>query len=290
MTTATSKTSDSVRANRVWVNANLPPASGASSRDAASGRDRRLWRGSRSLVVPLVIFIVWQAIFEMRVVSPTLLPSAWQTTTKLLSMIVSGDIWPDLKWTGLRVIAGFGLATIVGVALGLTIGVYRGLYDIMVPPIDFFRSIPVTILYPVFVLVLGISHSSKIGMVFFGSVFVIALNTAYGVVQASPMRAQMARLFGASPAQVLRWVTFFEALPQTMIGLRIALSLSLVVEVLCEMFMGSEFGLGQRVSDAFTTYAIVDMYALIIFVGIFGFALNRGFVRVEHHLIPWSAR
>lgn len=224
----------------------------------------------------------------MQVVSPTLLPSAGETFGALVRLLVSGDVWPDLGWTTLRVGSGFALAAIVGIVLGLIIGVYRGIYDIMITPIDFFRSIPVTIMYPVFVLVLGISHASKIGMVFFASVFVVALNTAYGVVNADPMRAQMARLFGASGSQVVRWVTFFEALPQTMIGLRISLSLSLVVEVLCEMFMGSEYGLGQRVSDAFTTYSVAQMYALILLVGGFGFVLNRGFVWIEYRLVPWK--
>ena len=176
----------------------------------------------------------------------------------------------------------------IGISIGLLIGVDRRLFDIMVIPIDFVRSIPITILYPVFVLTCGISHLSKIAMVFAGSVFVIALNTAYGVIHESPIRRNMARLFGASRFQAIRHITFFESLPQTAVGLRIALSLSLVIEILCEMFMGSEYGLGQRVSDAYTTYAIPDMYALIVIVGSFGYVLNRLLASALRVLLPWA--
>ena len=249
---------------------------------------RHAARIGRALAFPAVLIALWQMIYALGIVSPTLLPSARETLGTLIRLLASGDVLPDIGWTAIRLSGGFALAAIVGIALGLMIGMYRSLYDLLVTPIDFFRSIPVTIMYPVFVLVLGISHASKIGMVFFASVFIVALNTAYGVAHADPMRAQMARLFGASASQVARWVTFFEALPQTMIGLRISLSLSLVVEVLCEMFMGSEYGLGQRVSDAFTTYAVAQMYALILLVGVFGFVLNRGFVWIECRLVPWK--
>jgi ABC-type nitrate/sulfonate/bicarbonate transport system permease component len=54
-------------------------------------------------------------------------------------------------------------------------GASRRVYESLVTLVDFFRSIPITSLYPVFVLTLGVSHTSKIGMVFFASVFIVAI-------------------------------------------------------------------------------------------------------------------
>lgn len=242
------------------------------------------------LCTPLVMLGIWHLASSLELVSPALLPSVGKVFRALFNLIITGSVFPDFGMTVLRMGAGLGLASIVGVSLGLAMGTFRPLYHATIPAVDFFRSVPVTTLYPLFVLGLGVSHASKIGMVFTAAVFVIALNSAYGVFQANKIRAQMAQLYGASPLQVFRWVVFFDALPQTMIGLRIAISYALIVEILCEMFMGSQLGLGQRVIEAFTTYAIDQLLALVLFTGTFGFLLNRLFVLIERKVVPWSQR
>lgn len=244
----------------------------------------------RILVLPAGLLLLWQSAHWLNAVDGSLLPTPSETFREVWSLFASGSILPDLGTTAARMFAGFLLAVIVGVLMGLVVGAFPALYQMSLPLIDFVRSTPVTILYPVIVLLLGISHSAKIAMVFLGCVFVIALNTAYGVMQASETRKQMARTYGASWFQIFRWVLFFDSLPQTMVGLRVALSYALVVEVLCEMFMGSKYGLGQRVTEAYTTYAVAQMYGLVLIVGAFGFALNRCFVRIERWVVPWSTQ
>lgn len=241
-----------------------------------------------SLIAPLALLLVWAGVRWLGWVDLSTVPSPTETFSRLVWFIGSGDLLRDFAETAARMAIALTLATFFGVALGLLAGSSVSAHAIALPVIDFVRSTPVTILYPVVVLVLGIDHSAKIALVFIGCVFVIALNTAYGVMQASETRVQMARSYGASGLQVFRWITFHDSLPQTLVGLRVALSYSLVVEILVELFMGSEYGLGQRVTIAFTTYAVDDLYALILIVGCFGFVLNRGFVAVEKRLVPWS--
>jgi len=72
--------------------------------------------------------------------------------------------------------------------------------------------------------------------------------------------------------------------------MRIAISFALIVEILCEMFMGSQFGIGQRITESFTTYAIPELYALILLAGILGFFFNRIFVYFEKKLVPWIGK
>ncbi len=242
----------------------------------------------RILTLPIILVGIWQTVHWLDIVDPSMLPTPFETLTKIVSLFLTGSILPDLGMTLLRMAVGLILATIFGVMLGLPVGAFTYIRQISLPVIDFVRSTPVTILYPAIVLLAGISHTAKILMVFIGCVFVIALNTAYGVMQASSTRKEMAKVYGASELQIFRWVIFFDSLPQTMVGLRIALSYSLVIEILCEMFMGSKYGLGQRVTESYTTYAIDEMYGLIFIVGLLGFFLNRAFVALERRIIPWS--
>ena len=246
--------------------------------------------GLFGLATAVSILFAWQMVYSYWKPDQTLLPSPLSVFASFRHLVVSGDVLPDLKMTLARMGAGYALAAIIGVTIGLSMGAFRPVYQCTVGIVDFIRSVPISSLYPLFVLFLGISHASKIGMVFVATAPIIALNSAYGVRHSSKIRSEMAYLFGASRFRIFTWITFYESLPQTMVGLRVALSYTLVVEILCEMFMGSENGIGQRITDAYTTYAIDQMYALILFAGILGLLLNRTFNWIEKRLIPWASR
>ena len=235
-----------------------------------------------------ILVLVWALVSWAGIVNPVLLPGPNVVLFKAYELLTSGDLTPDLRFTLTQMLTSFGLAALGGTALGLAMGSFKPVYRATIPLLDFFRSVPVTSLYPVFVLTLGIGALSKLAMAFVAAVWVVALNTAYGVQHCSPVRTQMATLYGASRRQVFLLVRFFETLPQTAVGLRVALSYVLVVEILAEMFMGSALGLGQRLTDAYTKYRIAELYAVILIIGLIGFGANRLFQTVEQRIIHWK--
>ena len=79
-------------------------------------------------------------------------------------------------------------------------------------------------------------------------------------------------------------------LPQTFIGLRTALSLSLIVIVVTEMFIGTNIGLGRRIIDAQYVYNIKEMYAAIFITGLLGYLLNALVLLLERRLIHWAGK
>lgn len=234
------------------------------------------------------LVIVWALASWAKVVNPILLPGPSVVFFEAYELLASGDLTPDLRFTLVQVLAAFGLAALGGTTLGLAMGSFRPVYQATMPLLDFFRSVPVTSLYPVFVLTLGIGALSKLAMALVAAVWVVALNTAYGVQHCSPVRTQMATLYGASRSQIFILVRLFETLPQTAVGLRVALSYVLVVEILAEMFMGSTLGLGQRLTDAYTKYRIAELYAVILIIGLVGFSANRLFQSAEQRIIHWK--
>lgn len=236
---------------------------------------------------PFVIILLWQVSYSSGVFNKALLPSPKGTFITLTDLIFNGEIFLDFGFTFQRMFIGYFLAILVGVSLGIFIGYFVKLYKVFEVPLDFFRSLPVTALYPLFVLIFGIGDSSKIAMVFTASVFVIMLNSAYGVLQSSKIRKEMAQLYDASSFQILRYVTFYDSLPQTLIGLRIALSYSLIVEIVCEMFMGTQRGVGQRIFEAYNTYSIEELYGLVLLIGITGYLLNQFFIILEKRITHW---
>lgn len=239
------------------------------------------------LVVVGVVSVVWEIVFNIGLFDPILFPSLAAVIKAFAKLVADKSFWIDVGSTLGRMSVGYILAAAIGISSGIAIGYFRILFAFASPVIDFFRSTPVTVLYPFFVLFFGIGSISKIAMVFVASVFIITLNTAYGVQACSPSRVASGILFGGTKYQVMRKIILWESLPQILIGCRTALSLSLIVSILVEMFMGSENGIGQRVMDSYTSFRIPALYALVFVTGTIGFMLNVLFVRFERKIAHW---
>lgn len=234
------------------------------------------------------IIFIWWYVFQNQKAGTYLIPSPIATFENLLSFFSTGEIFVDLYETLYRMLTGYFLAGVFGIGCGLLLGSFplaRKMFD---GTIDFFRSIPVTALYPVFVLVFGIGSNSKIAMVFWASFFIICINTTYGVMQTNPIRRKMAELYGANWIQVFFKVTLYDSLPQAMVGLRVAVSYALIISILTEMFMGSQYGIGAKISESYNLYQIDTMFALILIAGMMGYLLNIIFVRIEKKLVGWK--
>ena len=71
---------------------------------------------------------------------------------------------------------------------------------------------------------------------------------------------------------------------------RLSLAQSLIVTVVSEMFIGTDFGLGQRVYDSYLTNSVSTLYALLIVLGTLGYLANRLMVMGERRLVFWAGR
>lgn len=139
-------------------------------------------------------------------------------------------------------------------------------------------------------LLFGIGDSSKIATATFVSLWIILINSIYGVLHSPKVRQKTATTFGASRFQIFRGVVMMDALPQIFVGLRTSLSISLVVVVVSEMVMGSKFGLGQKIFDFYLTYETAKLYAILLVTGLLGYLLNRVIVLFEKRMIHWAGR
>ncbi len=256
---------------------------------------RRVMRGERKdhfavLVGPFVLLAIWALISQLQLVRPILLPPPAATFVALWQGVTDGSLWVDLSQTLYRTFVAFAIATISGVPMGIVLGSERRIYRRVELLVDFFRSTPATAMFPLFLVVFGIGDVAKIAVATFAAWLVIVFNVAYGVMNASLTRTRAARLMGASRARIFRDITFFEALPQTFIGIRSAVSIAIVVIIVAEMFVGSTRGMGHRIIDAQQTYDMNGMYASIIVTGCIGYGLNLIFFLLERKAVHWTGK
>ncbi len=90
--------------------------------------------------------------------------------------------------------------------------------------------------------------------------------------------------------ELFRKVIFPEALPQIFSGFRVAISLSLIIVIVTEMFIGTNAGLGKRIIDAQLVYQTADMYAAILMTGVVGFLLNKIVMSIENRVVHWKGK
>lgn len=238
----------------------------------------------------LVLFGVWWLISISGFVNPVLLPTPFATLGTLIAGMFTGVMLPDFFATVLRTFSAFLMAGIIGVPVGVALGSSEKIYRSVEFLIDFFRSTPASALIPMFILFFGVSDFSKVVIAAFSAFLLIVFNSAYGVINAKQSRILAAKVMGANRWRIFKDVLLLESLPQTFIGLRSGISISLVIVIVAEMFIGTEQGLGKRIIDAQQVLNVKDMYASILVTGILGYFLNMLFLIVEKRFIHWSGK
>jgi acyl-CoA synthetase (AMP-forming)/AMP-acid ligase II/ABC-type nitrate/sulfonate/bicarbonate transport system permease component len=246
--------------------------------------DHKKWIG------PVALVAIWFLVTATKLVDPFFLPLPWTVGKHLVIMLAKAETYEHIFKTFYRMMAGYGIAVGIGVPLGIALGYWEKIYDSVEFIIDFFRSFPATAMFPLFMLAFGLGDASKIALVVFGCALLILVNTTYGVHGGSRTRKMVAETMKASEAYIMAKVVLPEALPQIAAGLRLALSMSLIIVVVLEMFIGTTRGLGFLIYNAHMTYQIADMYAFIVLAGLIGYFINQGFVKLQDNVIHWTGR
>ncbi len=242
------------------------------------------------IFIPVAILIIWTIFSNLKIISPLFLPTPKLVFLEVTNLFFSGIIFLDILSTLYRTFLGFTIACLIGIPIGLLMGYSNKIYYSLEFIVEFFRNIPATALFPLFLLFFGVGDKSKIFLTAWAAGFVLIINSMYGVYLGKELRIKSAKTMQISGFKLFQKIIFPEALPQIFNGMRIAISLSLIIVVVTEMFIGTDFGLGHRIIDAQLVYKIPEMYAVIFITGILGFIINKGFISLENKIFHWKGK
>ncbi|EWC60217.1 Alkanesulfonates transport system permease protein [Actinokineospora spheciospongiae] len=185
-----------------------------------------------------------------------------------------------------RVVGGWALASLLGVALGTLLGLSRSASVAAGPVFAFFRSLPLPALVPVFVLLTTLGTRMVLTVVVFGAVWAVLLATVDGVRSVDPVQVETALVYRVPWSVRLFGVVLPAALPKVFAGLRVSLSQALVLVVVAELFAPNG-GLGAQLRDAQNKFDFAALWAVLVVLGVFGYALNTALLAVERRLLGW---
>ena len=243
-----------------------------------------------ALISVALVIILWQLSGSLGLVNVFFLPPPLAVFKEMFVLFAAGSLPRDILATFFRLVISFTIAALIGVPIGLLMGTYRRVCDSLEFFVDFLRSIPGTALIPLFILFFGVGDKAKIAIGAFAATLVIIINSMYGVAHGSRIRRMAARTMKVPPLRQFRQVIFPDALPQVFVGLRLGLSVCIVLVIVSEMFLGTTVGLGHRIYNAEIMFKIEEMYCCIILTGILGYSLSRLSVFCEHKIVHWAGR
>ncbi|MEU7898512.1 ABC transporter permease subunit [Nonomuraea sp. NPDC049152] len=185
-----------------------------------------------------------------------------------------------------RMFTGWILAAVLGVIVGVILGRSRTAADYVEPLIQFGRVIPPPLLLPLFLVLFHAGLAMQIAAIVFGVVWPVLLNSIDGAKAVDRTHIETAIVFGLTKPQQLRNVIIPAAAPKIFAGLRLSLSLALILMVISELF-GSTDGIGYQLLQAQRGFDTPGVWGAIALLGLLGYLLNALFTVAERRLLVW---
>ncbi|GIH67715.1 nitrate ABC transporter permease [Microbispora siamensis] len=250
----------------------------------------RLW------TVPVVV-AVWEA--AARAAESVYFPPPSAILARLRELWFSGpparlflsdaalaDFLPSLG----RMFGGWALACLGGIALGVAIGRSKTLAGYVDPLIEFGRAIPPPTLIPLFVVLFKADARMQVATIVYGVVWPVLVNSVDGARYVDRLHIETARVFGLSRAERLTRVILPAAAPKIFAGLRLSLSLALILMVVAELAGSATSGIGYELLYTQQNFDLPGMWGTIALLGVLGFLLNSSFLVVERRTLSWHRR
>jgi len=223
----------------------------------------------------LVVFGLWEIVAHLGLFPRKLFPPLEDVAATFIRLTQDGILLHHTFDTLLRLVAGFALAAVVGVALGILIGRSRRAEDIFLPLISIGAPIPGFAYAPLFLLWFGLGNKSTILLVAFVSAFPIVFNTWTGVKAVKEIWVRSAQAMGASDRRLFRQVILPGALPYILTGLRLGLAQAWRILVGIGMLAAVPWGLGWMIFGAREFLNTDVMLAGVVVIGVIGLALEK---------------
>ncbi len=239
--------------------------------------------------IPVVVIVAWAALASAGLINTSVFSHPAQVVDTLWQLIVTGRLFEALGISLAR--AGAGL--LVGGAVGLTAGIISGLNRIgeaVVDPVaQILRTIPVLAILPLFVAWFGLSELPKILVIAFAVAAPIYVNTSNGIKHVDKKLVETARVFDLTRGQTIRLVILPAALPSIFNGLRLAVSLSVLLLVAAES-INAQSGLGFLANQGLQFFRVDVIFSVIIVYGALGLLGDLAVRAAEKAALPWLGR
>ncbi len=244
---------------------------------------------SFNILSVLIGLALWSV--TARYLNSTLVPGpakVWLATVHLLRFgdVDGFTISQHIEASLIRILAGFGLACVLGIPLGLWMGLCPSVYARTRAVIEPIRFIPPIAWIPMAIVIL-IGFSRYVFLIWLGAFFPIWINTMVGVGRVNEIHMNVAKVFGASKWTRIRKVVIPSVMPDIFSGMRVALGMAWMCIVAAEMIGGESVGVGRLILKYAELMELGPVISGMLIIGVIGFAMNEILLIVEKKMFKW---
>jgi ABC-type nitrate/sulfonate/bicarbonate transport system permease component len=236
------------------------------------GRYRGILLSAASLALA---FLIWQLLSTF-IFNPFLIPPPLEVIRTAIPMIMSGEIFADVSISMSRILVGFFSGSLIGVIFGVLLGRIRVLHDLLDPIMELLRYLSPTAMIPIAVIWFGIGEMSKYFLIFWGTFFIVLINTTAGVWRAPITRQRAAECLGANRLQIFLMVVIPSAVPYIVTGMRVAMASSFMSIIPAEI-LAADSGIGYLLQKSSMLLQTNRIFVALLTICILGFAVDRLF-------------
>lgn len=250
----------------------------------------RLWRITREQALPVaavvILFGVWEAFVQLRGIQPIYLPAPSAIARYLYRLTVDGTFPYHLAVTVLRILAGFAVAAVTGVAAGLVMGMSRTVARVADPLIAALYPLPKISLIPLLIIWLGTGEPYKIVISAVTAFFPIVINTYVGIRQTDPGLIKAARDLGANQRHIQLKIVIPSAVPSIFAGFRLGMGVTIILVVAAEMIAGQS-GMGYLLMHAGQVLETEKVFAALVVLAVLGVVVTKTQEWIDRRVAPW---
>jgi sulfonate transport system permease protein len=244
------------------------------------------WLGSTAVLAACVA--LWWLASHQQWVSKVFLPTPEATFAALSEGLrTGGQLLEQSMETLRRMVEGWLLACLAGIVLGALIGTSAVARAWLQPMLEFIRPLPASAIMPLAISIFGLGPRMVLFVVAFGAMWPVLLATLHGFAHVEPRLREVAAALQIPRRDFIWKVGLPGAMPDILAGMRLSMTVSLIVAVVGEM-IASQAGLGQAILLAARSFRASELFAGIVLLGLIGFAANALLATAERRLLRWQ--
>lgn len=244
-----------------------------------------------AVYLPPAIFVVailslWAVLSATGHIPSFILPSPGALADQYVSntQVLAKHAWV----TTLEAISGFLIGNVVAVLMAIAFSYSPVLRDSFYPYALASRAVPIVVLTPLVVIMLGRGLPPIIAIVSLSVYFPTFLNMMRGLASADVEYQELLHTFSASASQRLRLIQLPASMPYLFAALKVSASHAFIAALVTE-WIGSNAGLGYLVLSSSQYFRLPTMWAAIFLTAVLTLVLLGLVVVVERLLARWTA-
>lgn len=214
------------------------------------------------------------------------LPKPSDVLSTFVELWQSGLLLKHLIPSLSRLAVGATMGAITGIAVGVMIGLFAYVRAGLVPLVAAIFPIPKIALLPLFVIWFGIDEGSKYALIAFGTFTPTVVATYAAVDNVDRTLIRMGQSFGLSWWSIVRKIVLPGAMPGILSGLRISLTIAIILLVAAEM-LGAEYGVGAYILEAGSLYDLERLFAGVVILSVLGVSVSSVIGMLERRVLRW---